>query len=236
MRHALIAAALLACDATESLPEGAGVSQACPRQTDTAYVKTVDDGGFETFWRSSEITCIDVYTDPVSAPNPTTAQKHAAIGRSIDTWNAAADDCGSALCLNDAGTDPPAGSVGHDREGANHNIVTFVQTKPTWRSAFPGQEDAFGITLITSVVGTGQMVDADVYINEAFFTHSVTAEPTPNRADFESVVTHELGHVLGFDHTDIESSMMFRSLGEGMARRSLHPVDVTGLCEVYACY
>ena len=237
MRLALIAVvALVGCTVSEPIPEGAGLTEACPRPNEISYVKTVDDSGIETFWHADDVSCITVYTDPIGRASPSPAEKHAAVQRSIATWNAAAEGCVLALCLRDGGSNPPAGAVGHNTPGANANVVTFIDDRGRWESTFPEAASAFGITLITSVVGSGRMVDSDIFVNEGRFAHSVASETEAGKADLESVITHELGHLLGFDHTQTALAVMFDSLGTGVAKRSLHPIDVTGLCELYACY
>lgn len=237
MRLALIAAAaLLGCDGTEAIPEGVGLSQPCPRTTNTAYVKTVDQQGIETFWHADDVGCIPVFTDPIGKANPTAAQKHAAVGRAIDVWNRGLVSCGAAACLVDAGADPDATAVGHNPDGSNANVVTFIDTRSGWNAAFAGKRDAFAITLITSIVGSGQMVDADIYVNEGFFNFTVVDDPPSNRADLESVITHEIGHLIGFDHNGETQSMMYEELMTGVTKRDLHSIDSAGLCELYACY
>jgi hypothetical protein len=50
-----------------------------------------------------------------------------------------------------------------------------------------------------------------------------------NEYDFETVVTHELGHALGLEHTEDFGSVMYPSLGSGMAQRlqELEPFGVS---------
>ena len=74
--------------------------------------------------------------------------------------------------------------------------------------------DAIGIQ-VGSAVSTevGQILDADIYFNpsDSVVTFSTPAalSANPKSYDLESILTHELGHVLGFSHSAIWSSMMF---------------------------
>jgi hypothetical protein len=58
-----------------------------------------------------------------------------------------------------------------------------------------------------------RILDADIYFNPsdsrtAFATpQALAADPTAY--DFESVLTHELGHFLGFSHSAVWSAIMF---------------------------
>lgn len=75
--------------------------------------------------------------------------------------------------------------------------------------------DRIGMQVGGSAVATqlGQILDADIYFNPS---GSPTTYATPqalasNRAayDLESVLTHELGHALGFSHSAVWSAIMF---------------------------
>jgi matrixin len=52
----------------------------------------------------------------------------------------------------------------------------------------------------------GQILDADIYFNAS---DSRTAFAAPAAYDLESLLTHELGHLLGFSHSAVWSAMMF---------------------------
>jgi hypothetical protein len=75
--------------------------------------------------------------------------------------------------------------------------------------------DRLGVQVGSSAVSTqlGQILDADIYFNPS---DSNTAYATPQalavnpRAyDLESLLTHELGHFLGFSHSGVWSAIMF---------------------------
>jgi hypothetical protein len=72
-----------------------------------------------------------------------------------------------------------------------------------------------GIQIGSSAVSTdlGQILDADIYFNpsDSNMTYATPQElpAAPKAYDLESVLTHELGHVLGFGHSDVWSAMMF---------------------------
>jgi hypothetical protein len=75
--------------------------------------------------------------------------------------------------------------------------------------------DRLGVQVGSSAVSTqlGQILDADIYFNPsdsrtAFATPQALAA-TPAAYDFESLLTHELGHFLGFSHSAVWSAIMF---------------------------
>lgn len=75
--------------------------------------------------------------------------------------------------------------------------------------------DAIGIQLGNGAPSTqvGQILDADIYFNPG--TSTVTfATPSalsanPKAYDLASLLTHEMGHALGFSHSAVWSAMMF---------------------------
>jgi len=75
--------------------------------------------------------------------------------------------------------------------------------------------DRLGVQVGSSAVATqlGQILDADIYFNPsdsrtAFATPQALAT-APAAYDLESVLTHELGHFLGFSHSAVWSAIMF---------------------------
>jgi hypothetical protein len=74
--------------------------------------------------------------------------------------------------------------------------------------------DAIGIQLGPSVsTEVGQILDADVYFNPSnssvsFATPSALPS-NPRSYDLQSILTHELGHSLGFSHSAVWNAMMF---------------------------
>ena len=75
--------------------------------------------------------------------------------------------------------------------------------------------DRLGIQVGSSAVSTqlGQILDADIYFNpsDSSVTFATPQElpAAPQAYDFESVLTHELGHFLGFSHSGVWGAMMF---------------------------
>lgn len=75
--------------------------------------------------------------------------------------------------------------------------------------------DAIGIQVGNGPISTeaGQILDADIYFNPSdstirFATPSALSA-NPKSYDMESILTHELGHFLGFSHSAVWGSMMF---------------------------
>src|SRR5262245_36234315 len=74
--------------------------------------------------------------------------------------------------------------------------------------------------------------DADILLNGQDLQWSTTGET--QRFDIQSVVTHELGHLIGPKHVaHPQPTMYFVAPRGNLQRRSLHPSDVAAVCWLY---
>lgn len=97
---------------------------------------------------------------------------------------------------------------------------------------------------------TGEIAEADIFFNTRF-AFSVAPSGQPDRVDLESVVLHELGHLLGLGHsaigeTERNGSGNRRVIGSGSimfpiamtagatADRVLQADDIAGIADLYA--
>lgn len=208
----------------------------CPRTSDARYVRTARFGSSEPVWwpREAVADCLPLAEDDTDSVD--LEGEHAILWRAAATWEQAADSCGVPLCFTSAGTVDRQQGLGYNSEGPNYNLVTYVATKEVWDVR--NNPAAIAATTYTQVVTTGKLVDADIEVNDGAWTFS-DREPVPTTAfDLESILLHELGHVLGFDHNTDPDSTMFPSENQASTalRRTLAPNDVAGVCEAWACY
>lgn len=159
-------------------------------------------------------------------------------------WGAPA--CSDFQFLVGASTDEER--VGFDwRRGtdsaANQNILVFR------RGAAFGEDDAWlhprgaiAITTLAYTRTTGTILDADIEMNDAYFSFTACEEDAlacTDLHDLHNTLTHELGHVVGLGHPPssqpgASEASMFSSTSIGdRKKRDLAEDDVAGLCEIY---
>jgi hypothetical protein len=180
-----------------------------------------------------------------------------AVRRSFATW--AAVSC-SDLTFAEV---PPAQTdrrVGYVPGAANRNLVLW--RPQTCASAVPSGDpclmqggcsnkydcwdhgsSAIATTTTTSNTATGEILDADIELNDSGFTFTTVDGPpcAPGGPqvgcvayDVQNTVTHEAGHTLGLDHsTDTTATMYaFAPIGE-TRKRILYADDLDGICAIY---
>ena len=81
---------------------------------------------------------------------------------------------------------------------------------------------------------TGAMIDADIFLNGRTDL-ALLSESNPDAYfDLGSVMTHELGHVLGLDESTVPSATMWPTTARASSRqRTLADDDEQGLVAIY---
>ena len=118
----------------------------------------------------------------------------------------------------------------------NVNAMLF-RPASLWRPESEYPSDAYALTGVWYDTNTGRMLGADMEINEGRGPYTVCPETgcVDGYSDLGNVVTHEIGHMLGFAHSDIESATMYYNAPPGqVTKRSLAPDDKQAVCAVYS--
>jgi hypothetical protein len=116
------------------------------------------------------------------------------------------------------------------RAGApNANIVMFRDDG--W--PYPDERFVIARTSITFDPNTGAIFDADIEINS--FDNEFSTTDTDVAMDLQAVLTHEVGHFLGLDHSTFANATMQANYDlSNLGARTLSSDDVAGICSVYA--
>jgi len=115
------------------------------------------------------------------------------------------------------GTDPP-----------------FDPTEPRPPTVVPARQFTLAVALVfNGNRGDRAITDSDVFFN---VLAPFSASPRGDQVDFESVLLHELGHVLGLNHNDNCASfpsVMESLIDTGVTNRELNPPEVAGVRFLY---
>jgi matrixin/carboxypeptidase family protein len=161
--------------------------------------------------------------NPTRSPNVTgTGNLESAFRQAFQAWSAI-----STATITFAEGQPTAPSV---KPGLDQvNLITTNLTPSEW--AVYGV-DAMSLTNVLSSVTTGQILEADIIFNpNAGFSTEATAPPS--LADLQAVATHEIGHLLGLDHTPLASAVMFPLAAGDRLSRTLTADDMIGVSTLY---
>jgi Matrixin len=110
----------------------------------------------------------------------------------------------------------------------NANLVIYRD------GAWPYQQEEFVIarTSITFDPLTGVIFDADIELNS--FDNEFSISDTRVSNDLQSVLTHEVGHFLGLDHTLVPNATMLADYElSNLGTRTLSNDDRAGICTIY---
>ena len=155
-----------------------------------------------------------------------------AIARGFETWNQVrCEQRPVGLDIIQTQQLSLCGDPEYNSSDLNVHSIMFVDD---W-AARDLPEAAFGLTLVWHDRNTGEILDADMQLNEtkgALTPCGVACDA--DQIDIQNLVTHEAGHFLGLDHSSLIDASMYREAATGeVAKRHLHKDDVAGLCSIY---
>ena len=198
----------------------------------------------------------------VGNPKSTEAQKQSefsAIRRSFQNWDDVFAACGNLRFSEGPLVDER--KVGYDLKGDNRNIVLFrsrrcADVAPSndkcWTDddcgnvydCWDGDERTIALTLTTYDEKSGIIYDSDIQLNaNGFVFTTVTDGPTCSQpittntcvaTDVQNTMTHEIGHLIGLDHTLASGSTMYPRAPPGeTSKRSVDQGSRGFVCATY---
>ncbi len=208
MRH--LAGPFLALVMVLALPVPAG-----------AWVQSQSSKGAKLSWSDS---CLTMYINERGSDDVADDSELAEIEASFDTWGAVS--CSSFLIQFAGLTNLEV--TGHLKEDPSVNMVLFREKK------WPYSTRPVAFTAVTYNVNTGEIYDADIEMNGEDYSFTTKPDKETWKIDIQNTITHELGHVLGIDHTPNVEATMFDHAGPGeINKRTLEQDDIDAVCTLY---
>lgn len=199
----------------------------------SAYLKfgfRIDDRTVDVKWPAGPVR---YFVNDRDVPGVSAAEFRAVVARAAATWQAVPD---TSLSFEFEGM---TAATPNQLDG--RNTLGFLDR--------PDLDRVLGATSLLLDAATGQIVEADIFFNTRF-PWSVAAGGEAGRVDVESVVLHELGHLVGLGHSAIGETERTatggrRVLGSGAvmfpialtpgatADRVLQADDIAGVSDLY---
>lgn len=118
------------------------------------------------------------------------------------------------------------------------NVIVFVESTVEW-SKLGHSQSMLAITKVFADPDTGEIIDADMEINDGGFKFTIDDTPDESgEVDFIGTMIHESGHFLGMDHSldataTMNASYIAATAVDPHPQRSLEADDITGICQLY---
>lgn len=105
--------------------------------------------------------------------------------------------------------------------------INSVYWSKDWSENHKSQQ---ALTILTYL---GPLItEADIKINAKDYEFYTTTPQNSVQVNFESLIIHELGHVLGLKHMSIKPTVMWPTLAAAFLRLEISPIDIKSLkCE-----
>lgn len=186
--------------------------------------------GGSTKWKTLPVRYFITNRD---VPGVTAQQLQAAAGAAFATWAAVPTATLSSEFVGFTSADPGP------KEGMT--VIGFLNR--------PDLERVLGQTTFRVDTTTGQLSEADIFLNTSF-DWSVSATGQAQRFDAQSILTHEIGHLLGLAHSALGETRLDASGGRAVLgkRAVMFPIaypsgniddrtvkddDIAGISNVY---
>jgi MYXO-CTERM domain-containing protein len=237
------------------------VAQSRPAE---AFVRYLTDANEPFFWAQASVS-ITGYSNDFTQTSMTTDQVANALQGAAAAWSKETNSCTYLELVPALSTAPTPLAVNDGRNSLIFHNTVWCHVGPKGDCDVDYDSSALAVTTDTANTKTGQIYDADVEVNLVDY-HWADLVEDPNLTsdmDLQNALTHELGHLIGLDHTcfdplssksgirpddnngqpipdcatasaDVQATTMFPSAMPGdTGKRTLSPDDVNAVCTIY---
>ena len=174
------------------------------------------------FWQSP--SQVSIVSSATGSQDISDGSEETALRNAIAAWNGASGS--TARLIEDTSDAQRARS---DWQSNDLHLIWFDEDDSS--GYFPGSSSTIAITPIW-FFGNGRIDDADIIFNGKDFAFTTSGQSA--RFDVQDVATHELGHLLGLDHSGWAGATMYPYVDSTVIlHRSLSSDDVHGLRDAY---
>ena len=230
-----------------------------------AFVRYLTDDNAPFFWARSSVP-ITGYTNDFTQTSMTTAQVTGALQGAAAAWSQETNACTYLELVPAVSTAPTPLAVNDGHNSLIFHNTLWCHVDSDGKCDVDYDSSALAVTTDTANTKTGQIYDADVEVNLVDYQWAdLVEDPTlANDMDLQNALTHELGHLIGLDHTcfdplssatgvrpvdnnnqpipdcatasaDVQATTMFPSAQPGdIQKRTLAPDDVNAVCTIYS--
>lgn len=186
-----------------------------------AWVQSTSSTGAALHW---EDPCITIYFNDLGIADLEGDSEFDALVLSLQAWNA--PECSRASLSFGGKTNSEI--TGYVNENPPINLIIFRE------EYWPYTEAPVAFTSVSYNKDTGVILDADIEFNAFHYGFTTLGPEKDWLIDLQNTATHELGHVLGLDHSEVFDATMWWQAFEGeIAKRDLDDDDIEGLCTLY---
>lgn len=188
-----------------------------------------EDAPIQQTWANPErIPYVQYHT---GSDDLTDEESHRIIRESFKVW----EDVPSArVAFSDLGITSTRTPSRRDRR----NLIFFDETNAFLQA--PRGSGIIAVTRLNSNALTGNIIDADIIFNGLEFRFSSDEQPVRGTVNLKDVTVHEVGHLLGLEHTPLDGPARLRPTmnpfnrgdGPGLGQ-TLEADDIAGVSYLY---
>jgi len=230
-----------------------------------AFVRYLTDDNKPFFWAQASVP-ITGYSNDFTQTSMTTDQVAGALQGAAAAWSQETNACTYLELVSALSTAPTPLAVNDGHNSLIFHNSLWCHIGADGKCNVDYDASALAVTTDTANTKTGQIYDADVEVNLVDYQWAdlVTDPNLTNDMDLQNALTHELGHLIGLDHTcfdplssttgvrpddndgqpipdcataspEVQATTMFPSAMPGdTQKRTLAPDDLNAVCTIYS--